>query len=56
MAKNSLHMAGKAVDIRLPGVSLADLRDAAMNCRSGGVGFYPGEGFVHVDTGSVRHW
>jgi uncharacterized protein YcbK (DUF882 family) len=56
VAKRSLHMEGKALDIRVADVSLADLRDAAKASRRGGVGFYPQDGFVHVDTGSVRSW
>lgn len=56
VAKRSLHMDGKAIDIRLPGVPLADLRDAALSLRAGGVGYYPKDQFVHVDTGRVRHW
>ncbi|OJX30155.1 MAG: twin-arginine translocation pathway signal protein [Burkholderiales bacterium 68-12] len=56
VARRSLHMDGKAIDVRLPGVSLADLRDAARSLRGGGVGFYPREQFVHIDTGRVRHW
>ena len=56
VAKHSLHMDGKAIDVRLPGVPLADLRDAARSLRGGGVGFYPREQFVHIDTGRVRHW
>lgn len=56
VAKHSLHMEGRAIDIRLPGVPLADLRDAALSLRSGGVGFYPREQFVHLDTGRVRSW
>ena len=56
VAKHSLHMDGMAIDIRLPGVSLADLRDAATSLKIGGVGFYQQEDFVHVDTGRVRHW
>jgi len=56
VAKHSLHMDGKAIDIRLPGVALADLRDAAMSLGVGGVGFYAQDDFVHVDTGRVRHW
>jgi uncharacterized protein YcbK (DUF882 family) len=56
VASHSLHMDGKAIDIRIPGVALADLRDAAMSLRVGGVGYYPREQFVHVDTGRVRHW
>jgi hypothetical protein len=49
-------MSGKAIDIRLPDVSTARLREAAMRLQAGGVGFYPGSDFVHVDTGSVRAW
>jgi uncharacterized protein YcbK (DUF882 family) len=56
VASHSLHMDGKAIDIRVPGVALTDLRDAAMSLRVGGVGYYPREQFVHVDTGRVRHW
>ncbi|NLW82181.1 MAG: DUF882 domain-containing protein [Desulfovibrionales bacterium] len=56
VAKHSLHMEGKALDIRLAGVSLGDLRDAAVESRSGGVGFYPRGQFVHVDTGQFRTW
>lgn len=56
VASNSLHMQGKAIDIRLPGVSLKDLRDAALDLKRGGVGYYPASQFVHVDTGRVRRW
>lgn len=56
VATHSLHMDGKAIDIRVPGVALADLRDAAKSLRLGGVGFYPSSNFVHVDTGRVRYW
>jgi uncharacterized protein YcbK (DUF882 family) len=56
VAKHSLHMEGRAIDVRLPGVPLADLRDVALSLRAGGVGFYPRDQFVHLDTGRVRHW
>lgn len=56
VAKRSLHMDGRAIDVRLPGVPLADLRDAALSLRAGGVGFYPQGQFVHIDTGRVRSW
>lgn len=56
VASHSLHMEGKAIDIRLPGVPLAELRDAALSLQAGGVGYYAREQFVHVDTGRVRHW
>lgn len=56
VASHSLHMDGKAIDIRLPGVPLAEVRDAALSLQAGGVGYYSHEQFVHVDTGRVRHW
>lgn len=56
VARKSLHMEGKAIDMRLADVSLKDLRDAARRVRGGGVGYYPKDGFVHVDTGPVRTW
>lgn len=56
VAKRSLHMQGKAIDIRLPGVPLKELRDAALAQKGGGVGYYPRDGFVHIDTGRVRSW
>lgn len=56
VAKKSLHMQGRAIDIRLPGCRLSDLRKAAINCQAGGVGYYPKSDFIHVDTGSVRRW
>ena len=56
VAKRSLHMQGKAIDVRLPGVRLPNLRDAAKSLASGGVGYYPKSNFIHVDTGRVRYW
>jgi uncharacterized protein YcbK (DUF882 family) len=56
VANHSLHMDGKAIDIRVPGIKLAHLRDTAKALRVGGVGFYPASDFVHVDTGRVRYW
>lgn len=56
VAAGSLHLSGRAIDVRLGGVALADLRAAALALRRGGVGFYPRSGFVHVDTGRVRAW
>ena len=56
VANRSLHMVGQAIDIRLPGVKLDHLRGAAKSLRLGGVGYYPGSNFVHVDTGRVRYW
>lgn len=56
VASKSQHMLGKATDIRVPGVALDRLHMAAMAMQAGGVGYYPVDGFVHVDTGRVRHW
>jgi uncharacterized protein YcbK (DUF882 family) len=56
VASRSLHLDGRAVDIRLADVPLADLREAALSLRAGGVGFYPQPQFVHIDTGRVRRW
>ena len=56
VAKQSLHMQGRAIDVRLSGVPLAELRDAALSLRAGGVGYYPDDRFVHLDTGRVRSW
>ncbi|MGE5172162.1 MAG: DUF882 domain-containing protein [Rudaea sp.] len=56
VATQSLHLEGRAIDIRVAGVRLADLRDAALSLRAGGVGYYPASDFVHVDTGRVRRW
>ena len=56
VASGSLHLRGQAIDIRLPDVPLATLRDAARSMRSGGVGYYAASDFVHVDTGRVRSW
>ena len=53
VATQSLHMDGKAIDIRVPGIKLMHLRDAAASLKLGGVGFYPSSDFVHVDTGRV---
>jgi len=56
VAKNSLHMQGEAIDIRLPGVKLLNFRNAALGLARGGVGFYPGSNFIHVDVGPFRRW
>lgn len=56
VASRSLHLQGQAIDVRLTGVPLADLRDAALSLKAGGVGYYPREQFVHLDTGRVRRW
>ncbi len=56
VAEHSLHMEGKAVDIRITGVPLAKLYKAALEMKAGGVGYYPKSGFIHVDVGPVRSW
>ena len=58
VAQFSQHMLGKAIDFYIPGVSLEQIRYAGLRMQRGGVGFYPTSGspFVHLDTGSVRHW
>jgi uncharacterized protein YcbK (DUF882 family) len=56
VATKSLHMVGKAIDIRVPDVKLKTLREAAASLKRGGVGYYPSSNFVHVDTGRVRYW
>ena len=56
VAAKSLHMTGMAVDVRIQGVQLTNLHNAAMTLRGGGVGLYPKSNFVHLDVGSVRHW
>jgi uncharacterized protein YcbK (DUF882 family) len=56
VASRSLHMVGQAIDIRIPGIKLDHLRDAAKSLKIGGVGFYPDLNFVHVDVGRVRYW
>ncbi|MGB8326231.1 MAG: DUF882 domain-containing protein [Steroidobacteraceae bacterium] len=56
VAPHSLHLEGRAIDVRLKGLSCADLRDLALAARRGGVGYYARSDFVHVDTGRVRTW
>jgi uncharacterized protein YcbK (DUF882 family) len=56
VAENSLHLVGKAIDIRSPGKDLRSLQRVAIALKGGGVGYYPKSDFVHVDTGRVRYW
>jgi uncharacterized protein YcbK (DUF882 family) len=56
VARNSLHMQAMAIDIRVPGVPTAQLRDAALALHRGGVGYYAASNFVHLDVGRVRQW
>ena len=56
VARHSLHLDGKAIDVRIPGRDLAALHKAALHAGGGGVGYYPDSQFVHMDTGRLRHW
>ncbi|HET7649725.1 MAG TPA: DUF882 domain-containing protein [Gammaproteobacteria bacterium] len=56
VARHSLHMAGEAIDIRLPGRDLRAVRSAAIALHGGGVGYYPKSNFIHMDVGRVRTW
>ena len=56
VAEHSLHMQGRAIDVRLPGFPTHNLQQLALGMQRGGVGFYPGPDFVHLDNGRVRFW
>lgn len=56
VAEHSLHMRGKAIDLRTPDVSSRDIREAGLALQQGGVGYYHAADFVHLDTGDVRSW
>ena len=56
VALHSLHMQAEAIDIRLPGIATAAVRDAALRLQRGGVGYYRDSNFVHLDVGPVRRW
>ena len=56
VARQSLHMKGKAIDIRFSGANIGQIHQCAMAMQSGGVGYYPKAGFVHLDSGEYRTW
>jgi len=56
VARNSQHLLGRAIDVRLSDVETARLRNAALAMQRGGVGYYAKSNFVHIDTGRVRRW
>ena len=56
VARKSLHMQGRAIDVRLTDVPSDKLRDAAISLKRGGVGYYRQSDFVHLDTGRFRTW
>ncbi|MCX7099503.1 MAG: YcbK family protein [Methylococcales bacterium] len=56
VAEHSFHMQGRAIDIRVEGVSTRTIKNAALDMARGGVGYYPRNNFVHLDTGEFRTW
>ena len=56
VARDSLHLTGRAIDIRVPGLAVTRLHAAALAMKAGGVGFYARSDFVHLDTRRVRTW
>lgn len=56
VARHSMHLDGKAIDLRIPGVDLKNVHKAALAAQGGGVGYYAASQFVHMDTGRVRRW
>lgn len=56
VARHSMHLEGKAIDLRIPGKDLKQVHKAALALKAGGVGYYHDSQFVHMDTGRVRHW
>ncbi len=56
VARESYHMKARAMDLRMPGRNVSDMRKAAMALNAGGVGYYPRSRFIHLDTGDVRSW
>jgi len=56
VARNSMHLEGKAIDIRLDDVDTTEIRDVGLALKRGGVGYYRKSDFVHLDTGRVRRW
>ncbi len=56
VAEHSFHMQGRAIDIRIEGVQARTIKDAALSMVQGGVGYYPYNNFVHLDTGDIRTW
>jgi len=56
VVKNSLHLKGQAIDLKIPHVDLSRVRDVALDLRLGGVGYYRQSDFVHLDSGRLRQW
>jgi uncharacterized protein YcbK (DUF882 family) len=56
VSPHSLHLVGRAIDVRFPALPLAEVRRTALDLGGGGVGYYPASGFIHLDSGRVRSW
>lgn len=56
VASHSLHLEGRALDVRIPGIELDRLKETALHLARGGVGYYPRPDFVHIDSGPFRRW
>ena len=56
VSTHSLHLVGRAIDVRFPALALAAVRRIALDLGVGGVGYYPASGFIHLDSGRVRSW
>lgn len=56
VVKKSLHLQGRALDLRIPGIDLARLKKTALQLARGGVGYYPRPDFIHIDSGPLRRW
>lgn len=56
VAEHSLHLEGRAIDVRLPGVPTKKLQQLALSMQRGGVGYYPASDFIHLDNGRFRYW
>jgi uncharacterized protein YcbK (DUF882 family) len=56
VARHSMHLEGRAIDVRLAGIDCADLAGRALEFQRGGVGYYRKSDFVHLDTGAFRTW
>jgi uncharacterized protein YcbK (DUF882 family) len=56
VSSQSLHLVGRAIDVRFPAVALAKVRETALALGSGGVGYYPASDFIHLDCGRLRSW
>jgi uncharacterized protein YcbK (DUF882 family) len=56
VSEHSLHMQGRAIDVRMSGVDCAKLASSALDLKRGGVGYYRASNFVHLDTGAFRTW